>query len=241
MKKKIALVCIAKNEDDYIEEWIDYHKKIGFDDIFIFQNNWRCKNTYENVHLIEFDGHGMQQPAYNTFVHNARNHYEWAAFFDVDEFLVLKKHKSIKDFIHDYSDCPAIGINEVLFGNNFLTHKTAEKSVLKRFTRRQNKINQHIKTFIQLNQTFRMYTHHPSIQWYSPERTINEGPFNHQGSTEIAQINHYFCKTQEEFLDKIERGLADNPSLMRTMEEFEPHNYNDIEDIHALQFMYGES
>ena len=36
---KIALVCIAKNEDNYIKEWITYHKKLGFDDIFIYEND----------------------------------------------------------------------------------------------------------------------------------------------------------------------------------------------------------
>jgi len=35
-----ALVCIAKNEDHYIEEWIAYHLKLGFDHIFIYAYNW---------------------------------------------------------------------------------------------------------------------------------------------------------------------------------------------------------
>ena len=35
---KVALVCIAKEEDNYIQEWIDYNKKLGFDDIIIYQN-----------------------------------------------------------------------------------------------------------------------------------------------------------------------------------------------------------
>jgi hypothetical protein len=39
MKKKIALVCIAKDEDLYLQDWIDYHLKLGFDDIHIYQNN----------------------------------------------------------------------------------------------------------------------------------------------------------------------------------------------------------
>jgi hypothetical protein len=40
---KSALVAIAKNEDEYINEWINYNLKIGFDNIIIFQNNWRAK------------------------------------------------------------------------------------------------------------------------------------------------------------------------------------------------------
>lgn len=33
---KTALVCIAKNEDHYIDEWLKYYLKLGFADIFIF-------------------------------------------------------------------------------------------------------------------------------------------------------------------------------------------------------------
>lgn len=238
MKRKVALVCIAKNEDDYIQEWIDYHKKLGFDDIFIFQNNWRWHGACENVHKIEFDGPNMQQPAYNFFSYKMKDHFEWAAFFDVDEFLVLKKHNNISEFLNEYANFPAIGINEVLFGNNFLTQKTEEKSVLKRFTRRQNAINMHIKTFIRLDQDFHMFTHHPSIVWYCTKGFPHTGPFNHEGSIDVAQLNHYFCKTQEEFVDKIEKGLADNVLEKRTFDDFHRHNFNDIEDYDAMNFLY---
>lgn len=38
---KTALVCIAKDEDHYIAEWIKYHTKLGFDEIFVYENSWR--------------------------------------------------------------------------------------------------------------------------------------------------------------------------------------------------------
>ena len=31
-----ALAAIAKDEDAYIQEWIGYHLKLGFDDIFVY-------------------------------------------------------------------------------------------------------------------------------------------------------------------------------------------------------------
>jgi len=56
-KKKIALVTMAKDEDYYLQEWIDYHLKLQFDDIFIYQNNWRFKNQIQNdkVKFLEWD------------------------------------------------------------------------------------------------------------------------------------------------------------------------------------------
>ena len=147
---KVALVCIAKNEDDYIHEWIDYNKKLGFDNIIIYQNDWRFVIEDPTVIKLEFDGLNKQVLAYNHFIKNNLNNYDWVAFFDVDEFLVLKKHKNIKEFIQDYSDYEAIGINWLLFGDNGHDSVGEDYGVLNRFTKRQSSINPHIKSIIKL-------------------------------------------------------------------------------------------
>ena len=54
---KIALVCIAKDEDNYLREWLDYHFKIGFDDAYVYCNNWQPHIAVpKNTHLIDFPG-----------------------------------------------------------------------------------------------------------------------------------------------------------------------------------------
>ncbi len=237
---KVSLVCIAKNEDDYIQEWIDYHKKIGFDDIFIYQNDWRWDGESENVHKIVLDGKNMQKTAYNVFYNTYGKNYDWVAFFDIDEFLVLKKHSQIKDFISEYSEYNSIGINWVLFGDNGHDKLGEEKSVIKRFTKRQNGVNQHVKSIVKTKINLTMSEHTPSIWWVDTDKNLKSGFFNPDGNCDIAQFNHYFCKTKEEFIKKIERGRADSLHVVRTIGEFEPHNTNEIEDLHALNFMYPE-
>ena len=37
---KVAIVAIAKDEDPYIEEWIEYNLKCGFSKIYIYLNDW---------------------------------------------------------------------------------------------------------------------------------------------------------------------------------------------------------
>lgn len=238
---KIALVCIAKNEDPYIEEWIDYHKKLGFDDIFIYQNDWRWSGESENVYKIALDGINKQREAYNHFIKSNYNNYDWAAFFDIDEFLVLKKHKDIKSFILDYEVFPAVAINWVLFGDNGHTKVNGEYSVIKRFTKRQKDVAQHVKCIIKLSPSVLMDIHTPHSFWVDTHKRINQGVFTKIHDDDIAQLNHYFCKTQEEFKLKCDRGRADSSYVVRTMSEFEPHNINDIEDLTALNFMYNDN
>ena len=35
---KVVIVAIAKMEQDYIEEWVKYHLHLGFDQIFLYDN-----------------------------------------------------------------------------------------------------------------------------------------------------------------------------------------------------------
>lgn len=235
---KVALVCIAKNEENYIKEWSDYHLKLGFDDIFVYQNNWRLLENYNNVHKIEFDGEKQQKKAYNSFIKYYKSNYDWAAFFDVDEFLVLKKHKNIKDFISDYSEFPSIGVNWVFFGDNGHTKVDNDYSVVKRFTKRQQGVDTHIKSIVKLkNKVSFNEVHHPNTFWVDTKKQKHKTSFTKFGDDEIAQLNHYFCKTEEEFIKKCDRGRADNGKF-RDYTEFNSHNLNEVEDLNAYNFLY---
>lgn len=233
---KVALVCIAKLEDNYIDEWIDYHLKLGFDDIFIYENNWRYNKDREHVIKIPFDGEVKQIISYNTFIQSYAGAYDWAAFMDVDEFLVLKKHKNVHEFIIDYQEYDGIGVNWVLFGDNNLLAPADNYSVLNRFTKRQKGVNEHIKSIIKLNKKVIMRVHNPTnINLIDTNKHNFRGPFNSKGDDTIAQINHYFTKTKSEFIEKRNRGRADC-NFLRSLNEFDYHNFNDIDDFIALEF-----
>ena len=36
---KVALCCMAKKENLYLREWVEYHLEMGFTHIFIYDNN----------------------------------------------------------------------------------------------------------------------------------------------------------------------------------------------------------
>jgi hypothetical protein len=64
------------------------------------------------------------------------------------------------------------------------------------------------------------------------------GPFNPKGDDSIAQLNHYYSRTIEEFKDKCDRGRAD-AHIKNGYESREVHNHNDIEDTLARDFLYN--
>lgn len=252
---KTALVCIAKNEDHYIDEWITYHTKLGFDYIYVYQNNWRYsgnKQQFNNVHWIEFDGEAKQLESYDNFIKHQLVNYDWAAFFDVDEFLCFKTYTNVKSFLKNYNEYNAIGINWRLFGNNSQTHIINNNySLLNRFTMAEYIQNIHIKTIIHNKNinNIRFIDPHSIANSLTTDFTINtkktkfiNGPFNYDFDTNV-QLNHYYSKTLEEFINiKLKRGRSDvllnntNISEHYDIQKFSMHNKNDVEDLTAKNF-----
>lgn len=238
---KVALVCVAKNEEAYIHEWIAYNILLGFDHIFIYQNNWSYNIDHPKVTCKEWPGTQQQLNCYNNFIYTFNTQFDWAAFFDVDEFLVLKQHNNIQSFLNDYTDCNAIGINWAVYGNSHNTKADLNIPVIKRFTQRsteKHKFNEHIKSIVKLpTKSVFINPHHTNHIWYNLDKEPRTGPFNQPIKWNVAQLNHYFCKSTDEFLQKCDRGRADLIKK-RNPEEYNDYlNANDIEDTCAIKFI----
>lgn len=240
VKFKKALVCIAKNEDHYIHEWIEYHLKLGFDHIFIYANDWNFTSTDSHVTVKQLHGKNQQWNAYNHFLADNNHNYDWAAFFDVDEFLVLNIHENLDNFLYSYSAFNAIGINWAIFGNNGHTEITNNNyNVLSRFTKRSkenHKTNNHIKTIVKLPSFLYQDIHNVGGSWYNLNKEIRSGPFNEPVDWTVAQINHYLTKSNAECVIKCERGRADMEKKREYSEFLDEFSSNDVEDLKALIF-----
>jgi hypothetical protein len=239
---KVALVCIAKDEDIYLEEWIKYNKKLGFDRIFIYENDWVCKIDDDIITKIPFPGRIMQLKAYNDFIAKYYEEYDYAAFFDCDEFLVLKKHKTIQEFLNDYNHPVGIGINWQFYGHGGKKIRESN-SLIKQFTRRGLGVNQHVKCIINLKSGCKIFNpHFPNMPVIDTRRIMFSGPFNIDGNDEVAIINHYHVKTYEDWLIRCKRGRSDrnDPMSINIWEENMGKDI-EIEDYCAYNFLYGNN
>ena len=250
-----ALVCIAKNEDHYIDEWLDYHFKLGFSQIFVYQNDWRYRGKYledNRIHLLQCDGTYRQLPAYNHFIKNFFDKFDWAGFIDVDEFIVLKQDKNISSFLKNYNEYNSLGLCWSMFGSNGLTFD-GDYSLVRRFTKCKKELDSHIKCFINFNQAkdsliFSSHTHNINL----PNKTISVDKSHFindyydkdkKDDRSIAYINHYYTKTKDEWKEKIARGFAWPIALPPNYENIfrdrcDTPDYNEYEDLTAYNFMY---
>lgn len=254
---KSCLVAIAKDEDRYIDEWLEYHLKIGFDRIFVIRNNWEYAPNVvdERIVLLDDNSNDMytQPRAYTTFLCSHCVDFEWMAFWDIDEFVVLKKHKNINDFLNDYDKFYAVGLNWRLFGDNGISYDKKNNSVLKRFTKCGKSFAPEVKTIVHTKLTGeRVYKdiHHmksPIGGMVNVMDTPFSGPFNNNDFDEIlnvAYLNHYRTKTREECMEKCRRNDAGFSGVMHYVKNFEreydKHNLNEVEDFSARDFLYGQ-
>jgi len=232
-------------EDKYVDEWIQYYLYgLGFTKVFIYDNSpgntlKELPNKYPNVTVVHFPGPVKQLAAYQDWFENNGKSTTWCAFLDADEFIVLKKHSNITEFLRDYCKEGGLAINWYLYGDSHLKEYTDEP-VTKRFTWRENKVNQHIKTIIKCSDVEAIDNIH-AVHKYKSGKMLKDtgghtvtGLFNPDGPTDVAVINHYFTKTRPEYEKKRDRGRADIQNI-RKNSDFDAHNFNEVEDDSAYK------
>lgn len=96
-----VVVCtVARNENDYINEWCHYYINLGFSHIYIYDNNktddplvdnFISEDIKDKVTIIKDyqnqERQMLQVTMYNDFLEKYNDTFDWCAFFDVDEFL----------------------------------------------------------------------------------------------------------------------------------------------------------
>lgn len=239
-----AVLCIiVKNEHLYLDEWIRYHLALGFDHIYIYDNDEKHPHkrfSYQGrVTFFRFYGSCRQIECYNQFIEKYKTKHKWVGFLDADEFIVLRHHKKIKPFLRQYCKNGALVLNWVLFGSAG-KQIYQPRPVLERFQFRQNSINRHIKTIGCIKQMVRMADPHHVILRNNVPHDCNgcavNGPWHDTGRESIACIHHYFTKSKEEFIKKCARGNADHPEYRDVETDFKRHDFNERHDSSALNF-----
>ena len=145
IKIKICLCAIAKQENNYIREFVNHYIKIGVDKIFIYDNNNIKGEKFENLlsdyinsKLVKiFNRRGKfhsQFSIYQNCYQKNYKRYNWLIFYDIDEFIFLKNYSNIKDFLNEkkFEKCKSIYLNWKIHTDNDLLYY-ANKSLHERF------------------------------------------------------------------------------------------------------------
>ncbi len=241
----LSLVLIIKDEASYIEEWINYHRIVGVNHFFIYDNEsndnlYQLLKPYIDAGIVDYifwKGKQQQLNAYNHAIHNFKLKTKWLGFIDSDEFIVPIEKKTIPEVLEDIKPKWGLQINWCMYGDNNQEIKTDE-FVIKRFTKHakleypSNKlckqiINPRAVYFVRAHDAYFIKNNH-SID----ENGKKAGTFSKKPSMNKIRINHYYTKSKEEFLNKIKRSDVIFGNLNSKLDDFYNINKgrNDIED-----------
>lgn len=134
---RVVVCAMAKNEHLYINDWVEHYCKLGFDKIYIFDNDdkdkpfigdyIKNKNRVEIINIRGAHRPKLQHEIYTHFYHTYR--FDWCLFCDIDEFLFGINN------IHSFLERPIFrNINQIrikwkLFGDDNLIERDMSKHV----------------------------------------------------------------------------------------------------------------
>jgi hypothetical protein len=252
-----AICCIAKCENDYLQEWVDYHLNLGFTHIYIYDNNdldgerieeVLDKHIDKNIFIIDCRGKkAYQATAYTKFYQLYGNKYDWIAYI-VDEFITFSEKsglKNINDFLKTFEDFEIIHLNWMTYGDNGIVDYTSN-IVLDRFTKplpfdmqiQYNfPENNHVKSIIRGGLNYNEITitpHSPSGNFKICDEkkvSITENAYFKPYSFDVIYIRHYTTKTIYEWIKKVSRGRATLNSKIHlySFEKFFKYNNDTVE------------
>ena len=224
-----SITAIIYNEAKYIKEWIEYHKILGAERFYIYDNGStdnvkQILEPYIKSGLVCYHflpGYGMQNKAYRDAVYKYKNQTRWMAFIDLDEFIVPIEKNTIPDFLKDYENYPGVCINwQVFDSNGYITPPVENYGLVIANYNKVSKddnilINRHVKTIA--NPKLIKTVNHPHFCYFESYKfPVDEnfkqvvGPFTDFHSSKKIKINHYATKSKEEYEIKISKGCADS-------------------------------
>lgn len=147
-KYEVAIGMVFQNEASYLKEWIEFHKLVGVQHFYLYNNN-STDNYLEvlqeyvergEVELTEWPTHNntwhawcfVSQPKiYLDAVNKARGVAKWLAIVDSDEFLFPSTEQTlIKCLDRHFKDAVGVYVNWQLFGTSSVPRVSENKLMI---------------------------------------------------------------------------------------------------------------
>ena len=221
---KICLCTPVKKENRYLNEFIDHYKSYNVDKIFLYDNNDVSGEYLEEViynyvqsgfvNIKNFRGkkkvlYEMMNDCYKTNYLK----YDWLIFYEVDEFIYLKNYTDIKKFLNEdkFNHCQTIQLNWVMhtdnenicYENKSLKIRFPDSNKSLKVTGIKSILRGKIP-YIIINCVHKLNKNLKTCNGFG-ERTHVKGGTDKLDNN-YYYIDHYFCKSTEEFLNKINKG-----------------------------------
>jgi hypothetical protein len=247
----LAIGAVYRNEGRYLREWIEFHRLVGVERFFLYDNRSEDGHMDVLAPYIEagvvvhhsWPGFPAQLQVFDDCIERHRDDARWIAFIDLDEFLFSPTMRPVAEILRDYEDHAAVAVNCVAFGTS--GHETPPPGlVIENYVRRTDREarNLIIKSIVDPARTlhagrtphyFRLRNHERAV---TERREPVRGDESDSLSCELLRINHYFTRSQQERDAKIASRRADN-GLAKSDGSERDWKLNAVEDRTILGYL----
>jgi hypothetical protein len=230
----LSVCAIYRNEGPYLREWVEFHRLVGVERFFLYDNRSTDDHREALASLVEegtvsitewptFPG---QISAYEHCLAEHRDDSRWIAFIDIDEFLFSPTTRPLPEILTELERYPGIGVNRFRFGTS--GHKTPPTGlVIENYVSRAPRSPYLVKSVVHPKRTVGPRTVHVfeyrdggGVDELGRPLVFREGEppagappslasFTETFTAERLRINHYATRSEEEFRRKAERPQAD--------------------------------
>lgn len=131
---ELSVVLLFQNEARFLKEWLEYHKLVGVQHFFLY-NNLSDDDYLEvlepylasgEVELVDVPILTLNQPdnlkvqcdVYNRAIQAAKGRTKWLALIDADEYLVPLEHNTVTELLREYEPYGGLHANWLNFGTS---------------------------------------------------------------------------------------------------------------------------
>ena len=238
MRAERGLCCatILKDEADYLDEWLAFHRVVGFDHFVIYDNGstddtrrvlepWERDGQVTVIPWRNFSDALHPQKAANAHaVANFGERWRWMAFFDVDEFLFSPTHDTVPEaldaIVAAHGDLPVISTPWHNFGfdghdtrpDGLVIESYRERNVFPPLPEQRSLLR--YKSVLDPTRVESAATHAFAFEGLGPALINERGERmrvqafedREHAVSEHLRLNHYFTRSREEMARRHAKG-----------------------------------
>jgi Glycosyltransferase family 92 len=216
----LSICAIYRDEASYLREWIEFHRLVGADRFYLYDNlssddHEQVLAPYVETGLVSITSWSQtpgQTLAYDDCLERHREDSRWIAFIDVDEFLFSPSGRPLPEILPDYEGAPAVAVNWVTFGTS--GHRTAPPGlVIENYLERSTEPSRQtfVKHIADPRRTVRCVTPHrflyeDGFAVTEKHEPLDRPPYGRTDTVSLSRlrINHYYTRSQEEWSRKLD-------------------------------------
>ena len=256
-KYDVTICGIFKNEAPYLIEWIEFHKIIGIQHFYLYNNfssdNYEevLKPYIENgyVTLVDWPVPQGQMSSYQNWYEQYRSETKWNIFLDLDEFICPRFETNIYNWLKKYQKYPVVEAYWRMFGTSGKISHDPTKLVTEQYTvswERYDNIGKiFYNTYYDISAFSRGMMHKFNCNVSRFGLTMKVPPVNEFGNfgyknihfvskNFTIQINHYWSKAFDAYKEKHQRGDAVFEQSPRDFEYFLYHEQKNKSTDHTI-------